>query len=989
MLPFVVSAIIVLGVVLGLWLLFGPSSRRRRAFHRAHRLLEQGAWSEALKLLHALQTDPTLSPAWQARVRTAVGEGHQLATDQALKEKRFEDGMEHAVRAAGLLEQNEQEQRFRVIDTMLAEVRRLFAAGTGPAETQATLHMLARVLALQTPCPEASFWQGLCLVRQGTLEPALHALGLAHEQVGRQFLDPAFYIGTLMHRQGQPHEGLRYLAEANRVDASCPFVTWQMGLSLVAAGGDSALALRALQRALGPRGLGTWAQHPQRAWVEAFPEGKSYVRRLSAKYPFVCPVLGNDLTILLRQGQLALAQAHYRQGNFQESADLYTKLLQDSPPTVALLRGLGLSLARLERYDQAYKHLRIALEQENPKDPFTAGYLALCGAMGKPTQPEDKPRNVQWAIRLLSRFPVTGNAEWAGIASLVLEEACTLNMEIAPDDQLLVCDALASVHATNNRAAAAYANLTRTFPDAVQPAHAWLYVRAATAGGFHSDQDLDLFARFFRDPAPARAYFDQRQWSFEDAEFTYLERTANQAPGSFPPALGSDYPPRGEDFLLTRSRAEEAAGRKDRAMASVEVLLKLAPGSVPGHDRLACLHYRRGNMDRAVALLDGWQRLAPADHWPLVRQAIIEQERGNAQRRGEAINRALGLTRGPLRAAIAFLGARLALRDAFRRGAPTAERRADPEPTTDEPRKVKDFYSNGNCPDCGEPIPESATEGDDCSSCGTVFGRDAAAEANSEGKEDHTAFRAPRSALADSMNLLQACLADDPDHVEALWCLAAVRSALNDREGLAAQAAVMDRPAVRDARFHYLGAVCHLAARDYPRVLELGQRALADEKLAAESHFVMAWAHLHLRDGNAAQQALLKVAAADKSPSAVYARALLGHLHFASGNSDAAIQWWSAVAPQRRAAWQLDDTLRQTVLLAGLEAYRDGRFEQAADRFREAGKLGLRDRRLGPLLTLALVKAGQRLLFEQTAPRPTGTGRERGTEPSREAVTRT
>ena len=32
---------------------------------------------------------------------------------------------------------------------------------------------------------------------------------------------------------------------------------------------------------------------------------------------------------------------------------------------------------------------------------------------------------------------------------------------------------------------------------------------------------------------------------------------------------------------------------------------------------------------------------------------------------------------------------------------------------------------------------------------------------------------------------------------------------------------------------------------------------------------------------------------------------------------------------------------------------------------REAGQLGLRDKRLGSLLTLALVKAGQRLLFEQ------------------------
>jgi len=54
------------------------------------------------------------------------------------------------------------------------------------------------------------------------------------------------------------------------------------------------------------------------------------------------------------------------------------------------------------------------------------------------------------------------------------------------------------------------------------------------------------------------------------------------------------------------------------------------------------------------------------------------------------------------------------------------------------------------------------------------------------------------------------------------------------------------------------------------------------------------------------------------------------------------------------------------VLLAGLLAFQKGRYEQAAERFREAGKLGLRDKRLGPLITLALVKAGQRLLYEQT-----------------------
>ena len=88
--------------------------------------------------------------------------------------------------------------------------------------------------------------------------------------------------------------------------------------------------MRALQRAVGPRGLVLWQQNPQRAWVEAFPEGRSYVRRLATKYPYVCPLLGSDLVHIIRQGNLALAQAFYRGGNFQEAADLYTKLMQDS-----------------------------------------------------------------------------------------------------------------------------------------------------------------------------------------------------------------------------------------------------------------------------------------------------------------------------------------------------------------------------------------------------------------------------------------------------------------------------------------------------------------------------------------------------------------------------------------------------------------------------------------------------------------------------------
>jgi len=34
---------------------------------------------------------------------------------------------------------------------------------------------------------------------------------------------------------------------------------------------------------------------------------------------------------------------------------------------------------------------------------------------------------------------------------------------------------------------------------------------------------------------------------------------------------------------------------------------------------------------------------------------------------------------------------------------------------------VKDSYENGECPDCGEDIPNDVSNGDGCSNCGHVF----------------------------------------------------------------------------------------------------------------------------------------------------------------------------------------------------------------------------------------------------------------------------
>ncbi|MFO0930419.1 MAG: hypothetical protein U0736_25890, partial [Gemmataceae bacterium] len=540
---YVIPAAVAFGLGV-LFLLLLPLLRRSRAVRRTERLLAAGDWEQALATIQRLRPERQ-SAKWRERLQRLAAEGHQLAVDRLLKDGRFDDALGHAVEAATLLGQDPAEHRGRVIDAMLAEVRRLFAAG--PAETDALLAMIGRtaMLAGLQP-PEATFWQALHQARQGQMEQALLLMTRVHTEAGKQILDVPLYLGILLHRVGRPQEALRYLADANRIDSTCPLVAWQMGVSMVAAGGDSGLAVRALQRALGPRGLEGLRKQKDRFWVDALPEGASYIRRLATRHPFQCPLLGGDVDVLIRQGNLALAQAFYRQERFEEAAELYGRLLQDSPPTPLLLRGYGLALARTGQYDQAFKHLRIAHDQEAPKDAFTAAYLALCGALGKPINPDDKPRNITWAVQRLGRHPVLKNAEWAGIVLSVHAEARKFGVPLGAEEQLLLCDSLASVEACDAAAAEAYGQLAQTFPAAVKPVHAWLYARAATAHGYTGAADLDLFARTFQEPAPAHAIFEAHGWDFNEVEFTYLARCASVAPGRFPEALGARYPVRGE-----------------------------------------------------------------------------------------------------------------------------------------------------------------------------------------------------------------------------------------------------------------------------------------------------------------------------------------------------------------------------------------------------------------------------------------------------------
>jgi tetratricopeptide (TPR) repeat protein len=888
--------LIVLGLLVGLWLAVGRGPRRRRAFRRAQDRLKAGSWQEALAVIHDLQARRPRG-SWQERLRRAEAEAHRAGGSAYLGQKEYEKGLEHLLQAAGLLGESPAEAGAGVVAAMLAEARLLFASGPGK-DTAPTRALLARVLAVQPRCTEAAFWECLCQVRDGNPDQAaagLRAVVGAGEQsapAGKRAVDPHLYLGALLLRAGEPKEALRWLTEANRIDSNCPFVIAQLGSAMIDAGGDAQIAVRALQRALGPRGFLLWKQAPQRAWVEGLPE-PSYVRKLAAVRSYTCPLWGGDLQPLLRQAGTALGEGLYRLGSYQEAAELFTRLLEEGAPSLAILRGLGLSLARLERYDQAFKHLRAAHEL-GPEDRTVAGHLAVCAARGKPLQAEDRVNNIAWAVWLVGKYTALGDPEWAGLVSTVLAEARAHNVPVAVPDLAALCDLLLSVQATDPAAAEAFHALQAADPTAVKPEYAWLYSRAAQLHGLSHEHTLELFTRTFHDEAAARPFFAAQGWDFEELEYTFLARAAERQPGRFPAALGPHFAARGEELLVARIARVEAAGQADAALAAAEVFQKLAPDNPQALDRLAQLHYRRGNPDQSLELLKAWAGLEPANPLPRLREAVIWQQRGDLGRCLDAVARARDVTRGRARAEVEFLAARLTLAWLF----------ASPDRDQD---------------------------------AGVL-----------------------RQALA----LLEEGLKQAPGDPEALWTAAAVRSLLGDEQGLAAQAPAMNRADVADPRFHFLAAVCQLAAGNHAALTEACGRASADPALAVEGAYLMGWGYIQRRDPATAALTLQRAAQAADSPSASHARAILGAIRFHQGAYGEAAQWWRRLDDDRRHAWHFDQPLAGAVFLAAVQDLREDRFVQAAARFREAGKLGWRDRRLGPLMWRSLFEAGQHLLYD-------------------------
>jgi tetratricopeptide (TPR) repeat protein len=908
---------------MGLWFIFGPNARRRRALHHAENLLRLGQWRDALIRIQRLQARSGPSAYWTTRLRKAEHECYLSARTAALEARDFDNALEYSRKAVRVSKAAEEAALVPVLKAILAELRRISGAGN---DIQTARALADRALQLKSPCPEASFWLALCLLRSGDKAQAMAALeaarcgdtspALSNEpQFKPSYIDPSLYLGAILLRDGEAKAALRYLTEANRIDGNCPFVVAQLGSAMIEAGGDAQLAVRALQRALGPRGFSLWMQNPRRAWVESFPEKHSFIRQLPADQPFVCPLWGADLQTIVRVSCISLGRGMFQLGQFQEASEVFQKALQEGAPSLPIVRGLGLALARLGQYDQAFKHLQLASHMEQTQDRITTGYLALCGARGTPTRPEDKIENVSSAIRLISPFTAPGDAEWAGLASAIFAEARAIGLVQNKDDQLYLCEHLASVHASDAAAADGFHHLQATYPEAVRSEYAWLFCRAAQAQGAKGPLSLSFFARTFTDPGPARAYFAEQGWDFDALEITYLERAAELDPGHFPLVLGADYAARGERLLLERSIEQQKVGDLDAALETVNVLLRLAPGTIHAHDRAAHLHYLRNERAMSLEYLRRWEKLDSANPLPPARQAILLQELGETEQCLAAVRRGLAQSEGRVQAGIAFLGARLLLKTALAQNSPA------------------DCAANLESPD-----------------------------------------------VRSAMELLEDCLHHEPQHTGALQCLAYLRSAMKDDPGLARQSQVMKSLDSARPEVDYAAALCHVAANELDAARAASRRAqdlcaetsqgVLHPRLAVESAFLEGWAAYLQQDWQTATQALHFSAGCSDCPSAAVSQALLGKIAYLRHSYEEAVHWWKSLNAKWRSEWNFSQALAGSVFLSALDGMRAEKYEEAAEKLREAGRLGWRDRRLGLLLTLCMVKAGQQSLYDPLTPNP-------------------
>src|ERR1051325_4037172 len=177
-----IVAFFVLLALVVLYLLIGRGPRRRRALRQARKRLAGGDWKAALEQLKRTRAIGSPSASWQKTFDRFEADCLQGAVKAALNDTKFEEALDYGLRAAQINEESETDVRMDIQAAMLRELRRLFSK---QGENDAIMDLIVRILRIQAPCREASFWQAMCEIRLGALDVALMHLQVARTGVAR------------------------------------------------------------------------------------------------------------------------------------------------------------------------------------------------------------------------------------------------------------------------------------------------------------------------------------------------------------------------------------------------------------------------------------------------------------------------------------------------------------------------------------------------------------------------------------------------------------------------------------------------------------------------------------------------------------------------------------------------------------------------------------------------------------------------------------
>src|SRR5262245_39607516 len=150
--------------VVGSWAAYrfrGPGHGLRTA----RRALDRGDHQAALAIARRYRPAATAAPrAWHAEQQQLETEALYATGDVALRDRRYADALALYQGVATLVGLDSDEPARRIVEAMLAEVRRLSVASGDDATLP---ELVGHILERRSPCPEASFWLGLYHVRHG------------------------------------------------------------------------------------------------------------------------------------------------------------------------------------------------------------------------------------------------------------------------------------------------------------------------------------------------------------------------------------------------------------------------------------------------------------------------------------------------------------------------------------------------------------------------------------------------------------------------------------------------------------------------------------------------------------------------------------------------------------------------------------------------------------------------------------------------------